>query len=135
VNDAKERTDGDPEGTEARLRKEDEGMQVHAELMRAKAQDVLGAEIPIMSETESAEKYNDAVKAGRSLAPADGSGAEELKTSRMQLLRDLLPSQQFERVFRDNLRFLRSKDVNSSEFFDFVKDMFERAAPMLESSA
>lgn len=135
MNDAKERTDGDPEGTEARLRKEDEGMQVHAELMRAKAQDVLGAEIPIMSETESAEKYNDAVKAGRSLAPADGSGAEELKTSRMQLLRDLLPSQQFERVFRDNLRFLRSKDVNSSEFFDFVKDMFERAAPMLESSA
>lgn len=55
--------------------------------------------------------------------------------SRMQLLRNLLPSMQFERVFRDNLRFLRSKDINSSEFFDFVRDMFERAAPMLEASA
>lgn len=56
------------------------------------------------------------------------------RVSQVRVLRDLLPTRQFNRVFQANARFMRQQELFSPEFFGFIASLFRGAAPPLLAS-
>jgi hypothetical protein len=62
---------------------------------------------------------------------AGGAAAAGAGSSPVTLLRELVPANQFHRVFEDNSHTIRQGELYTGEFFGFLASMFTEAAPAM----